>query len=144
MGPVGRKQRPPRESDASTLYPVKLEKLPCRRDLSNTQYQGWVRHLCREISEEAAEERKQTGQSLLGAGRLMRIQPHHRPSTIARSPAPPVHCYDRERRRWFLEAYELFVDAYRAASQALHKGLKDFCFPEGGLPPTWTCGYVSS
>ena len=78
MGPVGRKQRPPRESDASTIYPVKLEKLPCRQDLTNTQYQEWVRHLCREISEEAAEERKQTGQSLLGAGRLMRIQPHHR------------------------------------------------------------------
>ena len=49
----------------------------------------------------------------------------------------------RERRRWFLDAYRLFVDAYRAASEALHKGLKDFCFPEGGLPPTWTFEFVT-
>ena len=128
----------------------RLDEGPCRLPTprpyprAKRQYQEWVQLLCRQISEDAAEERKQTGQALLGAGRLMRIKPHHRPGTLARSPAPPVHCYDRERRRWFLQAYELFVDAYRAAFQALHKGLKDFCFPEGGLPPTWTCECVSS
>ena len=61
MKPVGRKVRPPSESDATTLYPVTLEKLPCRRDLSNAQYQEWIRRLCRQISEEAAEEHKHSG-----------------------------------------------------------------------------------
>ena len=143
MEPIGRKRRPPTEEDAATHYPVRLEKIPSKQDHSDEEYREWIRQMCREISEEAAKERRQTGQSVLGVKRALRFHPHHQPDKIAKSPAPFIHCFSRETRRRFVDAYRLFADGFRLASDELHGRLSEFSFPQGGLPPTWYCGSPS-
>ena len=139
MGPQGDDQHAATEADATTMYPIHLEQLPCRREMSKREYRQWIKYICREISDAAALERRETGKKVLGARRLVRFHPHYRPGKIAKSPAPFVHCNDQKLRKRFVKAYKAFCVAYRTACEAIHAGLTTFCFPEGGLPPTWYC-----
>ena len=131
-----RNRRDATEADATTHYPVKLDKLPCWRHLSNPQYQQTVVEMCHDISQQAAELRKVTGCGVVGQKRLLRTSAHHRPDCIDKSPAPPIHCTEPPLRQLFIDAYKAFVDGYRMAYEALREGLCTYEFPDGGVPPT--------
>ena len=118
-----------------TMYELKLSKLPCWQDLSDEEYRERIKDMCGQIADDAAEERKRTGRSILGVKRILRYSPHHRPEQMDKSPAPPVHCHEKSLRRRFLDAYRSFVDAYLQARDALNKGIDAFNFPDGGIPP---------
>jgi hypothetical protein len=124
------------EADATSYYRVELEQLPCWAQLSAEQYKQRIRSLCNDIREQAAQARVRTGHTVLGAKRLLRLSPHHRPDSVARSPAPPIHCRDSRLRLWFVEAYKAFVDAYKAAYRRLHQVAISGEFPPGGVSPT--------
>jgi hypothetical protein len=51
------------------------------------------------------------------------------------SPAPFVHAACRAVRLALLEAYRLFVAAYRAAAERLRAGDRFAVFPDGAFPP---------
>ena len=123
------------EHEASERIPVRLSQIPSRAHLSPEQYRSFAREMCREISVEAKEERK--GKPPLGAHRAERMNPHFRPEATAHSPAPLVHCTDRDHRHGFKGAYKAFVEAFRAACDALVEMEWEREFPEGGLPPLW-------
>ena len=123
------------ESNASTYYRVRLDKLPCWAKLSDEQYRGLIVCLCKDIAEQAALKRRADGGQVVGVKRLLRFSPHHRPGGIEKSPAPPVHCRDRKLRFWFLEAYRSFVQAYRWAYRRLGLLGGEDDFPPGGVAP---------
>ena len=123
------------EQEASDRIPVRLSQIPSRSHLSPEQYRSFIREMCREISVEAKEERK--GKPPLGVYRAERMNPHFKPEGTAHSPAPLVHCSDREDRHGFKGAYKAFVEAFRAACDVLVKMEWESEFPEGGLPPLW-------
>ena len=125
----------PSEKTAITYYDVELSKLPTCEHMSDEEYREYVKGLCREVTEEAAAERKRTGARVLGKAKILRRSPHYRPDRMDRSPAPPVHCSDRAYKERFLAAYREFVAAYRAAFAALRAGIVTFAFPDGGVPP---------
>ena len=128
------------EADATSYYRVELEQLPCWAHLSAEQYKQQIRMLCNDIRAQAAHERARSGRTVLGVKRLLRLSPHHRPDSVERSHAPPIHCRDRTLRLWFVEAYNAFVEAYRAAYNRLHQVAISGEFPPGGGPPTRAVG----
>jgi len=87
------------------------------------------------IEAEAARERKRTGASVLGIRAILACDPLHRPSSLARSPAPRVHAATKAARRAFYEIYAAFVGAFRDASERLRRGDRDAPFPTGSFPP---------
>ena len=125
------------EADATTCYRIRLNKLPCWGEMSDSEYRQATLELCQGITEDAERERANTGASVMGEKRILRLHPHHRPTDLESSPAPPVHCSDTERRHWFIAAYRDFVEMYQAAHEQLRRLVvtRDE-FPYGGIPPT--------
>lgn len=109
--------------------------LPCWAHLPAEEYRQRIAELIRSIEQEAEAERRATGQQPLGPEQIYRQHPHQTPTRSKKSPAPLVHAASRAVRRRFQEAYRLFLNAYRAASEKLRAGDRDAVFPEGCFPP---------
>lgn len=124
----------PLRSDHEHHYEVPLSPLPCWAELPPSEYREKVRALCDDIAAEAAAARAVSGGRVLGAKAAARVDPHSRAEDPDRSPAPPVHCSDRQLRARFLNAYRLFQECYRAATDRLRRGLSPRAFPDGGVP----------
>jgi hypothetical protein len=121
-------------SDYEHRYPVHLSPLPCWAGLPPEERQRRATAMCDEIAAEAAAARAASGARVLGAKAAARVDPHSRAADPDRSPAPPVHCSDAQLRARFLNAYRLFQECYRAATDRLRRGLSPRAFPEGGVP----------
>src|SRR4051812_22708540 len=80
-------------------------------------------------------QRERTGVSVLGVKAILAYDPQHRPSTLARSPAPRVHAATKAARKAFYEIYAAFVGAFREASERLLLGDRNAPFPTGSFPP---------
>ena len=115
-----------------------LSKLPCLAHLTDLEYQEEMKSLCREIADEAAEDRRLSGASVIGIKRLLRYSPHHVPDTLERSPAPIIHSHCSKFRAAFKAAYKDFVGGYRAALNEFLYGVGARLFPEGGLAPGYS------
>ena len=124
--------------DCTEHVTLRLSKLPCLSHLTDVEYQTQMKAICRDISDEAAENRRQDGLSVLGVKRLLRYSPQHVPERMDKTPAPKVHSCCPEFRAQFKAAYRDFVDGYREALQALNRGLLTPLFPQGGLPPGYS------
>ena len=121
--------------DYATETTVHLSPLPCWKSLSPEQRKVRVAALVSDIQEEAAVERGATGSEVLGPEAVMSKDPHHRPETLDRSPAPRFHVATRE--AWFelRDAYSWFLDAFRTAAAKLKAGDRASPFPTGSFPP---------
>ena len=114
---------------------LKLSKLPCWAHLSDEEYRQKMVSMCIDISSEAAEVRQEEKRSVLGMARVLRYHPHHRPETVAKSPAPLIHCQCRESKERFHLRYRAFAAACREAMKRLRARLGPTFFPKGGIPP---------
>ena len=72
---------------------------------------------------------------MLGVKAILSRDPLHRPSSLARSPAPRVHAATKAARKAFYEIYAAFVSAFREASEKLRRGDRNAPFPTGSFPP---------
>jgi hypothetical protein len=72
---------------------------------------------------------------VLGVKAILSYDPQHRPSTLARSPAPRAHAATKAARKTFYEIYAAFVAAFREASERLLLGDRNAPFPTGSFPP---------
>ena len=125
-------------TECTSTVTLTLSKLPCWAHLSDDEYRHKINAMCREISDEAFEVRRNEGIGVIGIKRLLRYSPHHIPDSLDRSPAPKVHCSCPEFRAALFSAYRNFVEAYQRAVDALRAGLHPVLFPEGGIPPAHT------
>jgi hypothetical protein len=71
---------------------------------------------------------------VLGVKAILTRDPQHRPSSLARSPAPRVHAATKAARKAFYEIYAAFVGAFREASERLRRGDRYAPFPAGSFP----------
>ncbi len=124
--------------ESTQTLTLRLSKLPCLAHLSDLEYQAEMKSLCREIADEAAEDRRLSGSSVIGTKRLLRYSPHHIPDTLDRSPAPIIHSHCSEFRAAFRAAYQDFVEGYREALKEFVYGIGARLFPEGGLAPGYS------
>jgi hypothetical protein len=120
----------------ATSYEVKLTPLPCLLDLGHDQRQAHYRRVVGEIDAAAAATNKAKGRTPLGVQAILDQDPHHRPSSPDRSPAPLVHAHDSEKGAEYLAAYREFVANFRAGvanlvakSRALTELFPDWAFP---------------
>ena len=129
---AGRKVR---TSDFVAAVTIELTKLPCWAHLTWSQYAREIRDLVRMIENETRAHHRQAGTKPLGARKILRQDPHHRPEKTDTSPAPFCHAATREKRAELKELYRAFLTAFRAAAEQLELGALDAAFPEGAFPP---------
>lgn len=130
-----RRKSPPEPSECPEPEVVTLSPLPCWAELSPEVVQGYIRELVEGIEEEVAALRQAAGKRSAGLQAILRCHPQDRPEQLKKGPAPLIHAASQGVRRRFLEAYRLFVQAYRRASKKLRSGDLTARFPEGCFPP---------
>jgi REP element-mobilizing transposase RayT len=119
----------------ATAESVSFSPIPCWAHLSPEVYRARIAALVETIESDAAHERERTGASVLGVKAILSYDPQHRPSSLARSPAPRVHAATKTARKAFYEIYAAFVGAFREASERLLRGDRNAPFPTGSFPP---------
>ena len=127
---VRREQFHPRKF--SEVEEVVLSPLPCWRGLSGSERYQAVEALIESILEETRQD--EAIQPI--SERLRQQRATERPARMKRSPMPWFHCASRRARRELREAYNLFLVAYRQASEQWRRGQLTAPFPDGCfLPP---------
>jgi hypothetical protein len=106
------------------------------RGLRGESYQDWnkrVRAAVRERQASLAKERRKSGPPVLGARRVLKIDPFATPNTEAprRKLRPHLACKDKQRMREERRALKDFRANYKTARMRLRDGTKKFEFPEG-------------
>ena len=108
--------------------------LPCWAHFSQERYGREVRGLVEAIVEDAAQERRRKGTSVLGVEAILAMDPHHRPSDVSKSPRPCFHTSTVDAYRVLYKAFSEVYAAYRIAAERLRAGFLDAEFPEGTFP----------
>ena len=114
---------------------LELAPLPCWAHLSPEEYRRRVRELVREIEREARAKHAKSGRAPLGRRRILRLDPHGKPQSSKRSPAPRCHAATHAARQSFRYAYAEFDAAFRQAADDLRTGSRTPEFPPGSFPP---------
>jgi len=121
--------------DFATPETVVLTPLPCWQHLPSSQIRGRIADLLEEIERDGRRLQRATGRDPLGADLVQRQNPHQEPVRSKRSPAPLVHAASRKARKALLDAYRIFLAAYRRASERLRGGDLSAVFPVYCFPP---------
>ncbi|HEX4953629.1 MAG TPA: transposase [Thermoanaerobaculia bacterium] len=131
------RHRGKRPEDLSFVHPeqVVFSPLPCWAHLPPDEYRQRIRESLVEITSRSAAERAWRGAKVLGAKRVLSLDPHTRPATVARRPAPWIHAATSAARTAFRLAYRLFVVAFREAARRLRAGRLPVSFPPWSFPP---------
>ncbi len=131
-----RKRREQIEPDQfTTIETLRLAPLPCWEQLDPDEARARVADIVDRIATETRRRHREARTRPLGVRRILRQSPHHRPSRVARSPAPRFHAASRPTRRMLEQMYRAFRDAYRDAMESLRKLLPAVRFPSHGIPP---------
>ena len=121
----------------ATRFDIKLTPLPCHSHLTPDQRQAEYRRMDAEIQAAAAAENLTRNRKPMGISAIFAQDPHSRPASTDRSPAPLVHASDVEAAAAFRGLYRAFVDAFRAGAQRLreHASALADMFPLWAFPP---------
>ncbi len=121
----------------ATTFDVCLTPMPCWQHLTADQRQAEIRRMVAEIKARAAEERKEKGGEPMTVEQILAQDPHSRPASIDRSPAPFVHATDDSTERSFRVAYRAFFDAFRTGVLRMCGRAREIMdlFPLGAFPP---------
>jgi hypothetical protein len=123
------------EADFTEIVKVKLEPLPCWKDVGAEEYRSRIRDLIEAITENTRERHRAEGSRPLGAEKVKARHPHSRPLGMKRLPAPAFHCASKERRARFWRELREFLAAFYAAAERLAAGDLTVEFPAGSFPP---------
>jgi hypothetical protein len=119
--------------DFATVEVIRLSPLPCWRHLSEADYRARIAELLDQIEAQAAVSR--AGREPTGAAVVLRQDPHDAPTRSKRTPAPRFHAATKAVRRTLLDAFRIFLDAYRRASERFRGGDFGIAFPLHCFPP---------
>ena len=124
-------------SQFATTFDVQLTPLPCLQHLSADQRQSECRRIVGEIQSKAETENKEKGRQPMGVAAILAQDPHSKPASTDRSPAPFVHASDDSTEMEFRAAYRAFVDAFRTGAARLRERARELSdmFPRCAFPP---------
>jgi len=124
-------------SQFATTFDVKLTPLPYLQHLTADQRQAECRRIVGEIQAKAEAENKEKGRVPLGVAAILAQDPHSKPASTDRSPAPFVHASDDSTEMEFRVSYRAFVDAFRAGALRLRDRARELAqmFPLWAFPP---------
>jgi hypothetical protein len=121
----------------ATTFDVTLGPLPCLQHHTTDQRQAEIRRMVDEIKAQAAVENKEKGRTPMTVEQILAQDPHSKPASTDRSPAPFVHATHDSTEQEYRVAYRSFVDAYRAGALRLRERDREIreLFPLGAFPP---------
>jgi hypothetical protein len=121
----------------ASTFDVRLTPLPGLQHLSPDQRQAEIRHILAKIKAKAAAETKEKGRTPMTVEQILAQDPHSKPTSTDRSPAPFVHATHDSTEQEFRVAYRAFVDAFRAGALRLRERAREIrdMFPLGAFPP---------
>jgi hypothetical protein len=127
----------PKPKQFAHAHTIELSPLPCLRSITADQRQAHYRRVLKDIQDQANADNLAKGRTPMTVANILAQDPHSKPSTTARSPAPFVHASDRSERMKFRAAYRAFVDAFRAGALRLrdHASVIRDMFPRRAFPP---------
>ena len=115
----------------ATRETIRVEPLPCWRHLPVQKYRGRVLELVAQIVAVTSDRHARKGTQPIGAEAVVAQNPHDKSSRLKKSSAPAFHAIKRAVRRDLVEAYSMFVGAYREAAERLRQGDLAPRFPIG-------------
>jgi hypothetical protein len=126
-------------SQFATTFDVKLTPLPCLQHLTSDERQAHCRRVVAEIKARAEAENREKGRQPMGVATILAQDPHSKPASTDRSPAPLVHATHDSTVQEFRVAYRAFVDAFRAGALRLRDRAREIreMFPLWAFPPPW-------
>jgi len=121
----------------ATTFDVKLTPLPCLLHITEHERQAHYRRVVGEIQAVAEADNKEKGRTPMTVEAILAQDPHSKPATTDRSPAPFVHASDDSTEQEFRVAYRAFVDAFRAGALRLRDRAREIrdLFPLWAFPP---------
>jgi hypothetical protein len=124
-------------SQFATTFDVKLTPLPCLQHLTEDERQAHCRRLVAEIKARAEAENREKGRQPMGVAAILAQDPHSKPASTDRSPAPFVHATHDSTVQEFRAAYVAFFDAFRAGGRHLLERADELreMFPLWAFPP---------
>lgn len=123
-------------SDHCEAVDVELTPPPCWAGLGAAEVRRRARDLVASIEEEARSRHAEDGTAPRGAAAAQAVAVDMRPLDEPElAGCPRFHAWSRRARRELIEAFSLFIAAYRAASEALLVGETGPPFPVGCYPP---------
>ena len=124
-------------SQFATTFDVNLSPLPGLQHLTADQRQAECRRIVGEIQAKAEAENKEKGRQSMGVAAILSQDPHSKPATTDRSPAPFVHATDDSTEMEFRVRYRAFVDAFRTGALRLRDRAHEIrdMFPLWAFPP---------
>lgn len=124
-----------RTSQFATTYDIELTPLPCHAHMTPEQRRAEYRQIHKEIQAAAAEEMK--NRKPLGVAAILAQDPHARPASMDRSPAPFVHATEKEVELSFRAQYRAFVDAFHVGALRVRDRARQLIamFPLWAFPP---------
>jgi hypothetical protein len=126
-----------RPSQFATSFDIELTPLPCHAHMTAEQRRTEYRHMREEIQAEAAVENAKRGRKPMGVVAILAQDPHSRPASTDRSPAPFVHATERNVEHSFRAQYRAFVDAFRSGASRVRDRARELTamFPLWAFPP---------
>ena len=111
--------------------------MPCLQHLTQDQRQAELRRVVADIKAKADAENQEKGRTPMTVEQVMAQDPHSKPGSTDRIPAPFVHASDDSTEREFRVAYRAFVDAFRAGVLRLRQRAREIreMFPLWAFPP---------
>ena len=124
-----------RLADFASEETVELTPLPCWQHLEAEEVRERVAQMIGEIEHQHHLDRTAKKQGVPGARSILLRDPHDRPETMKKGPAPRFHAATREAWLALREGVQQFAEAFREAAQALKRRHPSLGFPEGSFPP---------
>ena len=105
-----------------------------RQSPTQTSFFKFVWHLFRDGSHS----------QYLGQKRILNVDPHSKPKSVDKSPAPLCHSGCPRKYRAFVASFREFVSDYKHAYDRIVEGILSVGLPHGSLPPTgWSVSFSS-
>lgn len=114
---------------------IHLSPLPCWAHLSSSVSRSRVAEMVEDIEHETTERHRRAETAPTGAHFVLACDPHEKPRTVKRSPAPMFHAASKKAWSLLRDAYARFVVAYREAAERLRRDESPVSFPSGCFPP---------
>jgi REP element-mobilizing transposase RayT len=124
-----------REVDFEEELELKIFPLPCWAHLLPQEVHQRAAALVNAIETKTSAQHSHERTRPLGYRAILRQNPHHRPEPKKKGAAPLVWAASRQQRAKYVEAYRLFLEQYRCATEKLRQGNLSVAFPEGCFPP---------
>jgi REP element-mobilizing transposase RayT len=119
----------------TSVETVRLSPLPYLEGLSADERRQYMEDAVRDVEEQTREQRAEEKRPSLGVPAILKRDPHDKPESFQRSPAPLFHASTLEEYLAMKEARETITAAYRHAAERLRRGEDNVRFPEGTFPP---------